>query len=715
MRTRGGDAMAPPGPDAPAAGAGGAQVGTAAAEEEPRARAPPANRAAAAPVNVQPPVKVEPERTIREYFRVRGLPWWLCFLVGIFLLAKLQIVYNDSPCAVLGTHSPVTMGDVKKAFRTLSMCTHPDRLRGRLKRNPSSAESRRGEIIFNRASAARDELQKMLKRTRETSVECYKGELEFALLTVLTQAGKYIGNLGLNDYYTGITDSLWTLVTFENGFFNTILSALWILFLIRMVKQFLLYLWRMGILKGTVALVTTVIIGPIPTVLEFIFLPLMRLWVFVQETLEGLRQAESLDGGARETHAPDAGDKKDDKPVAEQKQQASTASRPVAQEEDHPRGLRQRKKRETDEDREKKKQELLSGEPTQRVAPAEAAQDIHPVAMPDSLMDKIRWCHPKPLKAREAAAAAVQFDMLLILTKPIIPLFMLIAVGQVWNGLISSLIIGHALRRWVPQMSFEAHHVLCAVFGTLHTLLGVSASQVEDYANREGQGVLHLTWNWWFKDILAVMHMCLLGATVTAAAAMGNEPNFAATFASGIALRITFGQDSVRSFPLFKSLASSAEGGMRSLGVVFDAAEEVVAYSGHGIGDCGGGPFRMMLGDGPAATWAATALKTWLMVLPAVATAHWLQRTWRAGRLLVDRRRRRVGRFIQRLILALMGLNQCRLLIGLELNASNGALGNFWVAMLFGCAGESLLSTYDVRSNGGTVRHLLVLALFIFI
>lgn len=87
----------------------------------------------------------------------------------------------------------------------------------------------------------------------------------------------------------------------------------------------------------------------------------------------------------------------------------------------------------------------------------------------------------------------MQFDILLILTKPVwsprllgtspllkvIPLCMLVALGQVWNGLFSSLFIGHALRKWVPQMSYEAHHLLCALFGTLHTLLGVSASKLE--------------------------------------------------------------------------------------------------------------------------------------------------------------------------------------------------------------------------------------------
>merc|ERR1719188_2219363 len=169
--------------------------------------------------------------------------------------------------------------------------------------------------------------------------------------------------------------------------------------------------------------------------------------------------------------------------------------------------------------------------------------------------------HKEPVKARQAAATAVQFDLLLILTKPVIPLFMLIALGQVWNGLFSSLFIGHALRRWVPQMSYEAHHLLCSFFGMMHTLLGVTSSQVEDYANREGKKILHLAWTWSFKDVLSVLHMCQLGATVTAMSALGNEPSFSASFAAGIAMRIALAQDSVRGLGLAKVATSYIEAG----------------------------------------------------------------------------------------------------------------------------------------------------------
>merc|ERR1719461_1200449 len=195
--------------------------------------------------------------------------------------------------------------------------------------------------------------------------------------------------------------------------------------------------------------------------------------------------------------------------------------------------------------------------------------------MPEGIFKCVAMSHREPVKARQSAANAVQFDLLLILTKPVIPLFMLIALGQVWNGLFTSLFIGHALRKWVPQMSYEAHHLLCSFFGVVHTLLGVSAQQVEDYANASGLKILHLVWSWSFKDVLAVMHMALLGATVTAMAGLGNEPSFAASFAAGIATRIAIGQDSIRGLGLVLDLAGQIDVSLRNLGVALDQAEEV--------------------------------------------------------------------------------------------------------------------------------------------
>jgi len=118
----------------------------------------------------------------------------------------------------------------------------------------------------------------------------------------------------------------------------------------------------------------------------------------------------------------------------------------------------------------------------------------------------------------------------------------------------------------------------------------------------------------------------------------------------------------------------------------------------------------MLFGD---ETWAAAAagiLKVWLLLLPALSTAQWLQRTIHAGRMLG--KRYKLTRVIQRLILCLLGVLQICLFAMSELNASNGALINYWLAMLFGCAGESLLSTFDIR---GPVRQIVFLLLFVMV
>jgi len=588
------------------------------------------------------------------------------------------------------------------------MCTHPDRLQGRLKRTPTAAEERRGAILFNRASTAKDELTKVLKMSRKKEVRCYEGELEMAVVAFFAQAGAALGSLGVYDYLDIAKGLAWNLITFESGFWNTVMSALWMAFVLRLLRQFVAYMWRMGVIRGTLAVVTTVVIGPLPTLLNFVLLPVVRFVAFFRLAFSGPELPPVDAGAAQPTEEAAQAD------TAQAPAQRSTASMAVATDGPSRNVLTQRrKKKDGDEEREARNQDLLtkgSDEAAGRAADKAAVADAPPGVMPEGIWNCVRRYHKDPVKARQAAAAAVQFDILLILTKPVIPLFMLIALGQVWNGLFSSVFIGHALRRWVPQMSYEAHHLLVAFFGIVHTLLGVSASQVEDYANREGQNILHLAWSWSFKDVLSVVHMCQLGALVTAMSALGNEPSYAASFASGIALRIALGRDSVRGLGATKVAAAWLEEQLRALGISMEAADEVVAYSGQGIGDCAGGPFRMLFGDGPQAQIAATLLKVWLILIPLTSSLQWMQRAFNAARLLG--KRWKTTRFVQRAALAGLGLVQCLLIANCELNASNGALGNFWVAMLFGCAGESLLSTYDIR---GSVRQILFLVMFLFI
>jgi hypothetical protein len=508
-------------------------------------------------------------------------------------------------------------------------------------------------------------------------------------------------------------DAFWVVVTFEAGVINTCLSALWFLFMFRTLRTFVSYIWSMGIFKFLLAISTTVIIGPLPTLVNLITLPVLRLLAFVKLTMQSSSEKSEV-ADISPSNGAEAVDKPD-KPEPPEKKAPSSASIAVSSDDRGPRAaLRQRKKKEPDEDKEKRNKAVMMGEATPSGGTDQALLEQPGGPMPDiaqkGVWNIITWSGATPVKGRQKAADVVQFDLLLILTKPIIPLFMLICVGQVWNGLFSSLFIGHALRRFVPQMSYESHHMLCSLFGAMHTLLGVSASQVENYASQEGRQMLHLTWSWSFKDVLSVVFMAFHGSMVTAVSSLGNEPSFSASFGAGIALRIALAQDSVRASSLVKIAGQKVDTVLRDLGVQLDAAEEVVAYSGGGIGDCAGGPFRMLFGDGHGAQIAAFVLKVWLMILPLLATMHWLHRTFMASRNVGKRYKFR--RLIQRLVLAALGILQCVMMAGLELNASNGALANFWVAMLFGCVVESLLSTYDTR---GSVRQILFLLIFLAI
>merc|ERR1719331_3318727 len=357
--------------------------------------------AAQAPVAEEPDADVAPaaqagQRRIRDYFRYQALPWWICFIVGTFLLTKLQIVYNDSPCAVLGTQSPVTMKDVNKAFRTISLCTHPDRLRGRLKREATAAEERRGEIMFKRASDAKDDLANVLKG-RQKKVACYQGELELALIGFFAQVGVAASGLGIGDYATFCMDIFWRIMT-----------LLWLMFLLRIVKQFFVYLWRMGIMRMVLAPVTTMIIGPIPTVLHFIFLPFIRCFVFFRSDLlrhirpmlvrstdaDGGEGAEDVNGSDKKTDA------EPEKPITAAMKAAAARTQELPN-----RGIRQRKKKETDEEKKQKTEELLAGGRAQSQistsdpdAVVEAERPGDP--MPEGVWNCVTWRVGEPVKAR---------------------------------------------------------------------------------------------------------------------------------------------------------------------------------------------------------------------------------------------------------------------------------------------------------------------------
>mmetsp|Transcript_28850 Transcript_28850/g.66489 ORF Transcript_28850/g.66489 Transcript_28850/m.66489 type:complete len:653 (+) Transcript_28850:121-2079(+) len=637
---------------------------------------------------VEQQVQVEYKQPrIRDYFRFRPVPWWLFFLFSTYLLTKLLTSMN-SPCSVLGTMSPVSSKDVSKAYRALSKCRHPDLLRHRLGREPTAQEKARQEIMFNQVTTARDELMKVISHKGGQPVPCYQVDFEIEFLIAVARVGSLLAGLGIHDYLDFFKDALWSLVTFEMGIINTGLMFLWAGIVFRISAKFVMYLWRMGVIRGILAVITTVILGPLPTVVYFVISPFVRLYVFVRFLIKAMKDDE------------DEVDTVAAHPVADV---ADTVSSSTAAQmrEDVPRNLKQRKKKETAAESDNKNKELLSGtgDATAKLKWTSANCNDH------SLLACVEWTHKEPIKARRVAAEAVQFDTLLVLTKPIIPLLTLLALGQVWNGFICSVVIGKALHSWVPKMSHEAHHILCVFFGATHTILGVSALHAEEMAN--AAATMHLRWTWSFRDVMAVMHMGLLGATVTCVAGLGNEPSFAASFAGGIALRMLLAQDSIRSSTLMTVVTNKLEVKLQELGVVVDGAEEAVTAA---FDDCGGGPFRMLFGDGPQARVVSLGVKCWLMAIPVLAAMQWFRRMLVARRVLGKKFKR--VRLVQRVILLLVAVVQCILIARLELNAYNGPLANFWVAMLFGCCIESLMSTYDLR---GPMRQLIFLLLFIVV
>jgi hypothetical protein len=268
-----------------------------------------------------------------------------------------------------------------------------------------------------------------------------------------------------------------------------------------------------------------VIIGPIPTVLRFFLSPLYRVEVFItDEILASFKKdKKKTEGGAE-----GAGDDDSTPPPSP----VSTAHLAVKSGDDDTgprRGLRRRPKPQT----QAQDDQALLGRGGPRGIPlpggqaagnggggggdddddegAEGENQPRPpvqqqgvpafilAEMPTDLRSLIARKVPRDKQnlMRSEAARILKSDYLLTLTKPVIPLLMLVATGQVFNGLISSLAVGHVLRNWVPDIKAEWLHVFLVVFGALHTLLGSSAemhaAQMENAAQTDmGDSMLRL-------------------------------------------------------------------------------------------------------------------------------------------------------------------------------------------------------------------------------
>ena len=148
----------------------------------------------------------------------------------------------------------------------------------------------------------------------------------------------------------------------------------------------------------------------------------------------------------------------------------------------------------------------------------------------------------------------------------------------------------------------------------------------------------------------------------------------------------------------------------------------VATQSGDGVGDCGGGPLRVIFGT--YAKWAGLALKAICLVLPTLHAFMWLIRA--AGKSRAEskalgmptetpwsptfafRGKSKLARWVMFTVCWL----QCFFICSHNFDGIQGHMAGFWVMLLLGGLWESLLCTYDIRGQG---RQLLYLIIFILL
>jgi hypothetical protein len=383
-----------------------------------------------------------------------------------------------------------------------------------------------------------------------------------------------------------VYDFFYRLLTFEFDVTGTISSVLLLMTLYRTLAGFFSFLRDSGPLSTLVAAVTTVIVGPLPTLLRLIALPPLRVEAFVRGELlpffnaaddddandveiEGglernARMAEAeaavlaqieADGTAAEGEGAAAASTEAEACVeaeaeagvegaeAEKLPEGMTAEMraarrklPQKEGEAPKRGLRQRAKAAVAQGgavRQPTKAELHARFALRRMGEAMEEAFLTPVALQPMRTLLARRADPN---ARAYAAGVVQFELLLSTSKPLIPLCCLLATGQVFNGIFFSIATAQVLHR-LPGLRAETQHLLVLLVGALHTLVCAGKSQLMEL-EKAPEGLLQLQWTWGMRDVFAIANMLLIGASFSTAAATFNEPPFCASFAAGLALRI---------------------------------------------------------------------------------------------------------------------------------------------------------------------------------
>eukprot|EP00750_Incisomonas_marina_P016609 INCI19216.2.p1 GENE.INCI19216.2~~INCI19216.2.p1 ORF type:complete len:755 (-),score=116.87 INCI19216.2:1128-3392(-) len=677
------------------------------------------------------------------------VPWWVIFLLCVYLCVKLMSLY-ESPCAILGIQNPATKRSIARAYRQLSKCTHPDRL----VKFGSEAQVR-GEVLFRRIAGAKEDLSHALRVERASNVSCYTGggpfATEAALLALVKEAlgtsdgRQYTGNL-LSELARGLLD----IVTLEHGIVALLILGLTLMTVSRHCCALRREASQQTCGSVLMRIPLIILVGPLEVTSRLLLVPLVRWGVFVDNvrritgTGGANTNADENNGrgeGGSHTHSKDEGARK--KPIKSSAGIAAVSAGstgPTRRRAARARGETdaQRKDRETgavigsnandlrtevlrliaDTDAKQQKQQTkgrfarcLLGF-ADKVPPLRGLRQLHRAVSsqavqvdPARLPAGVKLTNASLSQGDDFAAGAVQGDFVLSVTKPVIPLALLIATGENMNGFWSSLVIMSFLQR-LPKIGADALHLGVFFFGVVHTFLEASAVHRMETAAGDMQVVLK--WQWTLSDVLLAANLVLVGSTFASVSRNGNGPALLSSFASGVAVRV------LMSMLVPAGAAEAASSAWEALFppdemlVQFQTNAEVSSWAGAGVGDCGGGPLRMFFSQ--SAEIVDVCLRSFLIVLPALHALQWSFRVYRA--MVSGRRRRRWLRVCRRMVFAVGAFAQCYLIMRLTLGGLNGSLVGFFAVLVFATHVESLLNTYDVR---GPVRQALNYIIFIML
>lgn len=212
------------------------------------------------------------------------LPWWVLFLLCIYFLIKIQFLV-ESPCSILGTSSPVDRPRMLREFRKISLCTHADKVR-----HLQLGERRDAEILFQRASVARDGIAEALRGgSKNVNVSCATGlEIELSVIQWLSAGLSSTENWSQN--LSGLTNGLQTylhsIVTFEQGLGTSLGHGILLFAIFGMLRKLLQYFLELGPLGLLKSVIQACVFGIIPTIASFFASPFVRWYIFIADLFE---------------------------------------------------------------------------------------------------------------------------------------------------------------------------------------------------------------------------------------------------------------------------------------------------------------------------------------------------------------------------------------------------------------------------------------------